>query len=117
MSAPARVDTPPLSQIQTIGAAAPRVPVVVLTGRYDEDLAVQALNEGAQDYLVKGQIDARGLRRALRYAMERRGMEDALFIEKERAEVTLNSIGDAVIRYDESGRVTFVNSAAEKMTE
>ena len=110
-------DADGLESLQTIRAAAPRVPVVVLTGRDDEDLAVQALNEGAQDYLVKGQIDARGLRRALRYAMERRGMEDALFIEKERAEVTLNSIGDAVIRYDESGRVTFVNSAAETMTE
>ena len=109
-------DADGLESLQTVRAVAPRVPVVVLTGRDDEALAVQALNEGAQDYLVKGQIDARGLRRALRYAMERRGMEDALFMEKERAEVTLNSIGDAVVRCDANGKVTFVNSAAEAMT-
>lgn len=110
-------DADGLESLQIVRAVAPRVPVVVLTGRDDEGLAVQALNEGAQDYLVKGQIDARGLRRALRYAMERQGMEEALFMEKERAEVTLDSIGDGVVRSDRSGKVTFINSAAEVMTE
>ena len=46
----------------------PRVPLVVLTGLDDESLAAQALQEGAQDYLIKGQIETRGLLRALRYA-------------------------------------------------
>lgn len=110
-------DADGLESLQAVRARAPRVPVVVLTGRDDEGLAVQALNEGAQDYLVKGQIDARGLRRALRYAMERQGMEEALFMEKERAEVTLNSIGDGVVRCDRNGKVTFINSAAQVMTE
>ena len=79
---------------------APRVPLVVLTGRDEESLAGQALQEGAQDYLIKGQIDTRGLLRALRYAIERKTMEEALFVEKERAQVTLNSIGDAVVCTD-----------------
>jgi diguanylate cyclase (GGDEF)-like protein len=57
-------------------AAAPHLPTVVLTGRDDEDLARQALREGAQDYLIKGQIDARGLMRALRYAVDRKAMEE-----------------------------------------
>jgi diguanylate cyclase (GGDEF)-like protein/PAS domain S-box-containing protein len=47
---------------------------------------------------------------------ERQAMEDALFVEKERAQVTLNSIGDAVICTDIAGNVTFLNPVAEKMT-
>ena len=58
-------------------AAAPGVPLVVLTGLDDESLAVQALQQGAQDYLIKGQIETRGLLRALRYAIERKTMESA----------------------------------------
>jgi PAS domain S-box-containing protein len=82
----------------------------------DESVAAQALQEGAQDYLIKGQLDARGLSRALRYAIERNTMEEALFVEKERAQVTLNSIGDAVICTDISGHITFLNVVAEKVT-
>jgi DNA-binding response OmpR family regulator len=50
-------------------AAAPSVPIVVLTGSADEALGVEALHEGAQDYLIKGDVEARLLSRALRYAM------------------------------------------------
>jgi signal transduction histidine kinase len=56
-------------------AAAPHIPLVVLTGLDDESLALQALKEGAQDYLIKGQIETRSLRRALRYAFERKNLE------------------------------------------
>jgi diguanylate cyclase (GGDEF)-like protein/PAS domain S-box-containing protein len=79
-------------------------------------MATLALQEGVQDYLIKGQIDARGLLRALRYAVERKRMEVALFAEKELAQVTLNSIGDAVICADISGNLTFLNPVAERMT-
>jgi len=105
-----------LSAVRRAHAVAPRVPLVVLTGMDDELLAAQALQEGAQDYLIKGQIEARGLLRALRYAIERKTMEEALFVEKERAQVTLNCIGDAVACTDSSGNITFLNLVAEKMT-
>ena len=58
-------------------AAAPGIPLVVLTGLDGELLAVQALQQGAQDYLIKGQIETRALLRALRYAVERKTMENA----------------------------------------
>ncbi|MGA8232090.1 MAG: EAL domain-containing protein [Candidatus Acidiferrales bacterium] len=109
-------DAQGLGALRRARAMAPRVPLVVLTGLDDEVLAGQALHEGAQDYLVKGQIEARGLFRALRYAVERKNMEEVLFVEKERAQVTLNCIGDAVISTDISGSVTFLNLVAEKMT-
>jgi diguanylate cyclase (GGDEF)-like protein/PAS domain S-box-containing protein len=97
-------------------AAAPRVALVVLTGLDDESMAAEALQEGAQDYLIKGQIEARGLLRALRYAVERKIMEEALFVEKERAQVTLGCIGEAVVCTDIAGKITFLNVAAEQLT-
>ena len=54
--------------------------------------------------------------RAIRYAIERKTMEEALFVEKERAQVTLNSIGDAVISTDVAGSITFLNLTAQNMT-
>jgi PAS domain S-box-containing protein len=116
-------DAQGLEAVRRAHAVAPRVPLVVLTGLDDEVLAAQALQEGAQDYLIKGQIsssvgqvETRGLLRALRYAVERKSMEDALFMETERAQVTLNSIGEAVICTDIVGKVTFLNPVAEKLT-
>jgi diguanylate cyclase (GGDEF)-like protein/PAS domain S-box-containing protein len=109
-------DSQGLDAVRRAHAVAPRMPLVVLTGMDDESLAAQCLQVGAQDYLIKGQIETRGLLRALRYAVERKNMEEALFVEKERAQVTLNCIGDAVICTDASGNITFLNIVAEKMT-
>src|ERR1700681_3440252 len=109
-------DAQGLEAVRRARAAAPSIPLVVLTCLDDESIATQALQQGAQDYLIKGQIDTRGLLRTLRYSIERKIVEEALFAEKERAQVTLNSIGDAVASTDNSGNITFLNLVAEKMT-
>jgi diguanylate cyclase (GGDEF)-like protein/PAS domain S-box-containing protein len=110
-------DAQGLDAVQRARAAAPSVALVVLTGLDDESLAAQSIQEGAQDYLVKGSYGSpRGLLRTLRHAVERKAMEEALFAEKERAQVTLDSIGDAVICTDISGNITFLNIVAEKLT-
>ena len=109
-------DATGLEAVRRAHAGAPHTPLVVLTGLDDESIAGQALQEGAQDYLIKGQIEARGLFRALRYAVERKTMEEALFVEKERAQVTLNCIGDGVVCTDIAGSITFLNIVAESMT-
>jgi two-component system cell cycle response regulator len=67
---------------------APAVPVVVLTSRTDEALGLQALHEGAQDYLIKGELDPRLLTRALRYAIERHRMQATLQTESLTDELT-----------------------------
>jgi phosphoserine phosphatase RsbU/P len=61
---------------------APGVPVVVLSGQDDEDLAVKAVHQGVQDYLVKGAFDSKQLARALRYAVERQGLLTSLDISR-----------------------------------
>ena len=109
-------DAQGLEAVRRARAAAPRVPLVVLTALDDESLAAYSLQEGAQEHLIKGQAETRGLLRALRYAVERKAMEDALFVEKERAQVTLNCIGDAVACTDISGNITFLNVVAEKLS-
>ena len=51
----------------------PNVPVVVLSGQDDEALAMKAVHQGVQDYLIKGNISSKQLERAIRYAVERQG--------------------------------------------
>ena len=60
-----------LEIVRRVRKLAPQVPLVVLTGRDDDAIVAEAMREGAQDYLVKGQIETRALPRALRHATER----------------------------------------------
>jgi signal transduction histidine kinase len=64
-----------LENLRRARAAAPDVVMIVLTGLEDEALAAAAIKEGAQDYLIKGQIENRALPRALRHAMDRHRMQ------------------------------------------
>jgi signal transduction histidine kinase len=64
-----------LETVRQAHAVAPSVPLIVLTGLDDEALAGEAMKEGAQDYLIKGQIENRALPRALRHAIERHRMQ------------------------------------------
>jgi len=102
--------------VRTIRTAAPRVSIVLLSELEDEAMAIQAMQDGTQDYLVKGQMEPHELMRALRNAVERKTIEESLFSEKERAQVTLNSIADAVICTDPEGNISFLNPSAERMT-
>ena len=108
-------DNQGLDTFDKLLAAAPDIPILVL-GNGNEALAKEAVGRGAQDYLLAGHIDSYSLPRALHNAIERKAVEDALFVEKERAVVTLNSIGDAVLCTDISGNVTYLNLVAETMT-
>jgi DNA-binding NtrC family response regulator len=64
-----------IETVRRAHAVAPDVPMIVLTGLEDEVLAAEAMKEGAQDYLIKGQIENRALPRALRHAIERHRMQ------------------------------------------
>jgi two-component system, cell cycle sensor histidine kinase and response regulator CckA len=71
-------DAQGLDIISRLGSQAERTPIVILTGLNDEEIAIKALQQGAQDYLVKGQADGQLLARALRYAIERHKAEESL---------------------------------------
>jgi signal transduction histidine kinase len=63
---------------------APNVPIVILSGQDDEALALKAVHQGVQDYLVKGDITGKQLERALRYAVERQGLLLALEVSRKQ---------------------------------
>ena len=71
-------DSQGLETLIKVHAQAPEVPIVVLSGVDDDTVALEAVRRGAQDYLVKGQVDARRLRCVLRYAMERHRVQESL---------------------------------------
>jgi C4-dicarboxylate-specific signal transduction histidine kinase len=68
-------DSQGLESLQTVMKAAPKLPVVVLSGLQDEETAVQAVEQGAQDFLTKGQFDADLLVRSILYAIQRKRLE------------------------------------------
>src|ERR1700693_4003859 len=94
--------------------AAPDVPILILGTTANKTAAKQAVGRGAQDYLPPRHLDSYSLPRALRNAIERKVVEDALYVEKERALVTLNSIGDAVVCSDMSSKITHLNLVADR---
>ena len=101
-------DSKGLDTLDKVRAQVPAVPIVVLTGNDDEELAIQAVRQGAQDYLVKGDIESKTLQRVMRYAIERKQAED-LF-----RNLTLSSpVGIYIVQ---GGRFQFTNPQFQKDT-
>src|SRR6202158_1538744 len=109
-------DSQGIETFDKLFTAAPDVPILILGANANEALAKEAVGRGAQDYLLPDHLDSYSLTRALRNGIERKAVEDALYVEKERAVVTLNSIGDAVLCTDISGKISYHNLVAETMT-
>jgi diguanylate cyclase (GGDEF)-like protein len=71
-------DSQGLATVITIHTEAPDVPVIVVTSTADEELAARSLQAGAQDYLIKDEIDPHALARSIRYAVERHRLQRQL---------------------------------------
>ena len=95
--------------------AAPDVPVLILSESGTAASAKEAVQQGAQDYLIKDKADGYRLRRTVRSMIDRRTAK-GVALENEIASATLNSIGLAVLRTDRHGNITYLNRFAEKMT-
>jgi sigma-B regulation protein RsbU (phosphoserine phosphatase) len=114
-------DSVGLATLSAVLRGAPGVPIVVLTGMDDDELATEAVRCGAQDYLAKTDIRTRGLLRALRYALERHALQTELSrhaaeIERRNARVEeeLKLAREIQQSYLPRQRVTFPQAAAEQ---
>ena len=85
-----------LDTIARLRCQAAGVPIVILTGLNDEEIAVRAVEEGAQDYLIKGQVDGHLLARSLRYAIQRHRAEETLK-ERNRELLILQEISETIL--------------------
>lgn len=102
-------DSEGLEAFQAVQRAVPHLPVVVLSGSDDETLAIRAVREGAQDYLVKGRLNGHGLGRAIRHAIERRQAEERLIRSEAFYHSLVEHLPQNIFQKDLQERFTFAN--------
>jgi PAS domain S-box-containing protein len=91
-----------------------KTPMILLTGQGDHEVDVAAMRAGAADYLVKGQIDAPQLGRAIRYTLERAQTLEALREAHQQTAQLLAAIPSILIGIDANATITWWNAAAER---
>jgi PAS domain S-box-containing protein len=110
------LDEQGLEILRSIHAAAPNVPVIVLAPQNSSASAIKALQSGAQDYLVKGELNSTLLERAILHSIERKRAEEALRRSEARYGQLVNSIDGIVWEADaQTVEFTFVSKQAERL--
>jgi diguanylate cyclase (GGDEF)-like protein/PAS domain S-box-containing protein len=90
-------------------------PVIVLTGDTDTERGIDAVQRGAEDYLDKSRADARALRQAVDYAIERARSRAGLWRALAHSQAVLAALADGVLVRDGRGNLVSINPAAERM--
>lgn len=112
-------DSEGLATLKGVRAARPQVPVVVLTGLDDQDLALSAIRNGAQDYLVKGETDRQLLERTIGYALERHQLRQELEKSMERMRLAarvMEAALEGIFVTDPDFRIIEINPAFSEIT-
>ncbi|MFN8458850.1 MAG: response regulator, partial [Anaerolineae bacterium] len=108
-------DSQGLVTFQSLYNQYPLVPVVILSGLADEDLAVVAVRAGAQDYIVKDAANLATLARSLRYAAERHQVQLKLRENEARLKGFLDATPDAMVIVNQEGQIILANTQTEKL--
>ncbi|MCD0166827.1 EAL domain-containing protein [Deinococcus sp. 12RED42] len=106
---------PDMTGLEVLTEARPACAVVMLTGVGDEQVAVQALNAGAQDYVVKSTLSGPGLLRDLERAIEKYRLQRELTVSRERMQAALGSVDDALLSLDHDLNLLYLNPAAQRL--
>ena len=104
-----------LPNISILRTAAPRVPVMVVGSADDEALAVEAVHAGAQDYLVKSQINPHWLVRSIRYAIERHQADIALLDAEKQYRGIFDHLVEGIFQTNSEGRYLLANAALARI--
>ncbi|BEP16603.1 hypothetical protein acdb102_49140 [Acidothermaceae bacterium B102] len=103
-------DTGALDQVRALRTSSPSVPIVVVIDHdHDESLGVLAMHEGAQDYVLLGELNSKILRRAIRYAVERKRAIDSLAIRDATQRGVLDALRESVAVLNRAGTVVSAN--------
>lgn len=102
-------DSRGLETFTRISRQAHGIPVIVLTGLYDEITAIKAVHEGAQDYLVKGQVDGSLLIRSISYAIERQKIEEELRTNNDLNQLILKALPFGIEIVTEEGDIVYLS--------
>jgi len=108
-------DSTGLETFLKINFRAPGLPIIILTGMDDEELALKAMQKGAQDYIIKDKLDSGLLVRAIRYAIERKRAEGKLKKAADEWAKTFDSIPDLIFLIDRQFKILRVNQATTKI--
>lgn len=109
------VDSAGITTFRRLHDRFPTLPILVLTGLGDDTVGMQAIQEGAQDFLSKGSLEGQGLERALRYAIERKRTEVQLQEQTRILQSILASVSDGIVVVNEAGCCTAHNPASERL--
>ena len=108
-------DSQGLATLGRLYARVPDIPIVVLTGHGDEAVAIEAVKQGAQDYLVKGEVDEKLLVRSIHYAVERRRLLAELEVSRASFTSIVEKSADGIFVLGDDGSVLYANSAAGEL--
>jgi len=104
-----------LANIALLRNVSPRVPIVAIGSEDDEAIAVEAVHAGAQDYLVKGRLNASWLVRSMHYAIERQNADLTLHEAEEKYRGLFNHLVEGIFRTSPDGRYLMANQALARI--
>jgi PAS domain S-box-containing protein len=108
-------DSQGLDNVIKIQEKAEHLPILVLTGLDDDEICTRAVFEGAQDFLIKGDVDAKTLLRAIHHSIERKRVEESFRASESRFRKVTEKNADAILVVDRRKIIRFANPAAEAL--